>query len=193
MGKFSVYLNRHVFVTIFLFLHENICCGYLLEAPQWDTSNECPQHIFLWRNQTKYLSGYTRNLDWILLPCSCRTFVSCQILQLLRQKKWYHIYPLYSDTFILIKIVLKFVKKKTFFYLLMCLKIVGWGAISADHDQMPHSVASDLGLHCVSSGLSTYILMVYMVILSCKCFLCHLFVYFFPLVVANTERSQMLQ
>ena len=26
----------------FLFLHENICCWYSLEAPQWDVSNEYP-------------------------------------------------------------------------------------------------------------------------------------------------------
>ena len=48
---------------------------------------------------------------------------------------------------------------------------------------MPHSVASDLGLHCVSSGLSTYILMVYMVILSCKCFLWICLCIFFPLLL----------
>ena len=35
----------------FLFLHENICCGYSLEVPQWGTSNEYPQHMFLWRNK----------------------------------------------------------------------------------------------------------------------------------------------
>ena len=30
--------------NISLFLHENICCGYSLEAPQCDPSNEYPQH-----------------------------------------------------------------------------------------------------------------------------------------------------
>ena len=35
----------------FLFLHENICCGYSLEVPQQGASNEYPQHIFLWRNK----------------------------------------------------------------------------------------------------------------------------------------------
>ena len=34
-----------------LFLHENICCGYSLEAPQQGASNEYPQHMFLWRNK----------------------------------------------------------------------------------------------------------------------------------------------
>ena len=35
----------------FLFLQENICCGYSLEAPHRGTSNEYPQHMFLWRNK----------------------------------------------------------------------------------------------------------------------------------------------
>ena len=32
-----------------LFLHENICRGYSVEAPGQRASNECPQHIFSWR------------------------------------------------------------------------------------------------------------------------------------------------
>ena len=35
----------------FLFLHENICCGYSLEVPHRGTSNEYPQHMFSWRNK----------------------------------------------------------------------------------------------------------------------------------------------
>ena len=35
----------------FLFLHENICCGYALEAPRRGTSNEYPQHIYSSRNK----------------------------------------------------------------------------------------------------------------------------------------------
>ena len=31
---------------IFLFLHENIRCGYSLEVPQWGASNEYAQHMF---------------------------------------------------------------------------------------------------------------------------------------------------
>ena len=41
----------------FLFLHENVCCGYSLEAPHWGTSNEYPQHMFSWRNK--------KNILWI--------------------------------------------------------------------------------------------------------------------------------
>ena len=38
-------------LLFFLFLHETICCGYSLEAPQWGTSNEYPQGMFLLRNK----------------------------------------------------------------------------------------------------------------------------------------------
>ena len=40
-----------------LFLHENICCGYSLEAPRRGASNEYPQHMFSWRNK--------KNIVWI--------------------------------------------------------------------------------------------------------------------------------
>ena len=40
-------------------LHENVCCGYSLEVPHWGTSNENPQHTFLWRNK-KIIMWYTR-------------------------------------------------------------------------------------------------------------------------------------
>ena len=43
----------------FLFLHENICCGYSLEAPRRGASNEYPQHMFLRRNK--------KNIMWIPL------------------------------------------------------------------------------------------------------------------------------
>ena len=42
----------------FLFLHKNTCCGYSLEVPQWRTSNEYPQHMFLRRNK-KIFSWYS--------------------------------------------------------------------------------------------------------------------------------------
>ena len=32
--------------NIFLFLHENICCGYSITAPRQGASNEYPQHTF---------------------------------------------------------------------------------------------------------------------------------------------------
>ena len=36
-------------LIFFLFLNENICCGYSLEAPHQGASNEYPQCKFLWR------------------------------------------------------------------------------------------------------------------------------------------------
>ena len=36
---------------------KNICCGYSLEVPHRGTSNEYPQHIFLWRNK--------KNIYWV--------------------------------------------------------------------------------------------------------------------------------
>ena len=38
-------------IIFFLFLHENICCGYSLEVPQRGASNEYPQHMFSLRNK----------------------------------------------------------------------------------------------------------------------------------------------
>ena len=38
----------------FLLLHKNICCGYSLEVPHRGTSNEYPQHMFLWRKKKNY-------------------------------------------------------------------------------------------------------------------------------------------
>ena len=34
-----------------LYLCENLCCGYSLEALQWGTFNEYPQHMFSYRNK----------------------------------------------------------------------------------------------------------------------------------------------
>ena len=42
-------------MILFLFHHENICCGYSLEVPQWDASNEYPQYMFSWRNKKNFM------------------------------------------------------------------------------------------------------------------------------------------
>ena len=39
--------KRGIHIIFFLFLHENICCGYSLEAPRLGASNEYPQHVFV--------------------------------------------------------------------------------------------------------------------------------------------------
>ena len=48
-------------IYFFLFLHENICCGYSCEAPEQGTTNEYPQRF----------QGETRKL-FILYPHSSR-------------------------------------------------------------------------------------------------------------------------
>ena len=51
MSSFSHKLQiRRIHIIFFLFLHENIYCGYSLEAPYWGASNEYPQHMFSWRS-----------------------------------------------------------------------------------------------------------------------------------------------
>ena len=42
-------------MIFFLFLQENICRGYSLEAPRRGTSNEHPHHMFSWRNKKKIM------------------------------------------------------------------------------------------------------------------------------------------
>ena len=46
----GAYFNKKS-INIFLFLHENICCGYSLKAPNVGTSTEYPQYMFSWRNK----------------------------------------------------------------------------------------------------------------------------------------------
>ena len=42
-------------LTVFLFLEENIFCGYSLEAPPWGASNEYPQHMYSSKNKKLYM------------------------------------------------------------------------------------------------------------------------------------------
>ena len=44
------FFNQRQLIS-FLFLQQNICCGYSLEVPHWGTSDEYPQHMLLWRNK----------------------------------------------------------------------------------------------------------------------------------------------
>ena len=43
-----------IILGYFLFLHLNISCGYSLEVPHWDASNEYQQHTFLQRTGENY-------------------------------------------------------------------------------------------------------------------------------------------
>ena len=46
-------------LIFFLFLHQNIDCGYLLEPPRHGGSNEYPQSMFWCKNKTKrYTPAY---------------------------------------------------------------------------------------------------------------------------------------
>ena len=51
----------------FFFLHENVCCGYSLEAARWATFNEYPQYKFLWRNKNNIMRLPTRTAPPTLL------------------------------------------------------------------------------------------------------------------------------
>ena len=56
----------------FLFLHKNVCCGYSLEVPQRGTSDEYPQHTFLWRNKEYLLDTHSYlNLCTIQIAFLC--------------------------------------------------------------------------------------------------------------------------
>ena len=45
--------ERGINVIFFLFVHENICCGYSLEVPYQGASNEYLQHMVSWTNEKK--------------------------------------------------------------------------------------------------------------------------------------------
>ena len=51
-----------------LFLNKNICCGYSLEVPSRDASDEYQQHMLLLRNK-KDISFWTELLDFRILGC----------------------------------------------------------------------------------------------------------------------------
>ena len=68
----ALFFIRKMLIS-FLLLHENICCGYSLEAPRRGArgaSNEYPQHMFSWRNK--------KNIMWIP-PLICSYVPVCSI------------------------------------------------------------------------------------------------------------------
>ena len=54
-------------MIFFLFLNENICCGYSLEAPRRGTSNEYPQHMFSLRNKKDISTFRKKKVPYLLL------------------------------------------------------------------------------------------------------------------------------
>ena len=59
--------KRGIHIIFFLFLHENICCGYSLEAPRRGASHEYPQHMFSWRNKKDISSFRMKKVPYLLL------------------------------------------------------------------------------------------------------------------------------
>ena len=59
--------KRGINKIFFLFLHENIGCGYSLEVSRRDTSNEYPQHMFLWRNKKNYQNILVKKRTYLVL------------------------------------------------------------------------------------------------------------------------------
>ena len=58
MEKLTMGNERGYHIIVSLFVHENICCGYSLEAPRRGASNEYPQLMFSWRNKTKHINTF---------------------------------------------------------------------------------------------------------------------------------------
>ena len=61
----------------FLFLHENICCGYSLEVPQQGISNEYPQCMFFFMEKLEKLS---QNYHQILLLNKSSVYLDTSLL-----------------------------------------------------------------------------------------------------------------
>ena len=59
-----------IHIIFFLFLDENICCWYSLEAPRRGTSNEYPQHMFSLRNKKDISSFRMKKVPYLLLCIS---------------------------------------------------------------------------------------------------------------------------
>ena len=64
--------KRGIHIIFFLFLHENLCSGYSLEAPQRGASNEYPQRMFSWRNKKDISIFQMKKVPYLLL-CVCAT------------------------------------------------------------------------------------------------------------------------
>ena len=67
MGKFIATDKRGSHIIFFLFLNENICCGYSLEAPRRGASNEYPQHMFLLRNKKDISIFWMKKAPYLVL------------------------------------------------------------------------------------------------------------------------------
>ena len=95
------FLNKKILIRVgirsvfFLFLHENICCGYSLEVPWRGASNEYPQHMFLWTNK--------KNIKYFWIEKSALTIISVKYALGTHQKcygeAFYNEYPQHMSLF----------------------------------------------------------------------------------------------
>ena len=73
--------DEALFFIFFLFLKENIRCGYSLEAPRRGASNENPQHMFSWRSTKNHypipllsrVGDLRPNQHWVMSSSSVKT------------------------------------------------------------------------------------------------------------------------
>ena len=56
-----------IHTIFFLFFHENISCGYSIEAPRQGASNEYRQHMFSWRNKKDISIFRMKKVPYLLL------------------------------------------------------------------------------------------------------------------------------
>ena len=83
-----------IHIIFFLFLNEDICCGYSLEAPHWGASNEYPQHMFLLRNKKAISIFRMKKAPYLLLWI---TATSGAINSNMRKCTIWHVCPAVSD------------------------------------------------------------------------------------------------
>ena len=84
----------------------------------------------------------------LYLPLVWNFCINRKVLALLFICCLYCIYPKYSDTSIPYHTCSK-LWTSTIYYPMLCLNIAGWVPNSVDPDEMPHFVASHLGLQCL--------------------------------------------
>ena len=68
-----IIIATDIHLIFFLFLDENICCGYSLEAPRRGASNEYPQHTFSSRNKQNISAVWLKKVPYLELCVLNRT------------------------------------------------------------------------------------------------------------------------
>ena len=60
-------IREGIHIIFFLFLDENICCGYSLEVPRRGASNEYPQYMFSSRKKKDISIFWMKKVPYLLL------------------------------------------------------------------------------------------------------------------------------